>query len=86
MLTFHSSDPMYLESVSNQLSKQEWERKMEHTKPINYKWLVAKIKNHIPKLYEDLCLSFPNPYANKCRVSKDYYILVHSAKEYFIKK
>lgn len=55
-------------------------------KPINYKWLVNKIKKHIPQLYEALALDYYNPYENKCGVNQDYYILVHSAIEYFIKK
>ena len=27
-----------------------------------------------------------NPYQEKCGVNRDYYVLVHSAIEYFIKK
>lgn len=49
-------------------------------------WLVNKIKKHIPQLYEALALDYYNPYENKCGVNQDYYILVHSAIEYFIKK
>lgn len=59
---------------------------MKGIKPINYKWLVNRIKKHIPQLYETLALEYPNPYESKCGVSQDYYILVHSAIEYFIKK
>lgn len=59
---------------------------MKGIKPINYKWLVAKIKKHIPHLYEALALQFYNPWQNNCGVTKDYYVLVHSATEYFIKK
>lgn len=58
----------------------------EGVKPINYKWLVNKIKKHIPQLYEALALDYYNPYENKCGVNQDYYILVHSSIEYFIKK
>lgn len=58
----------------------------EGGKPINYKWLVNKIKKHIPQLYEALALDYYNPYENKCGVNREYYILVHSAIEYFIKK
>ena len=58
---------------------------MKGIRPVNYKWLVRKIKKHLPQLYEDLCLDYYNPYENKCGVNQDYYVLVHSAIEYFIK-
>jgi len=77
---------MELECTCSQITIQEWERKMKGIRPINYKWLVAKIKKHLPQLYEDLLLSFYNPYENKCGVNQEYYILVHSSIEYFIKK
>ena len=59
---------------------------MNGVKPINYKWLVNKIKKHIPQLYEALALDYYNPYEIKCGVNQDHYILVHSSIEYFIKK
>lgn len=77
---------MTYECDCSEISLQEWEQKMKGIKPINYKWLVAKIKKHIPHLYEALALQFYNPWQNNCGVTKDYYVLVHSATEYFIKK
>ena len=59
---------------------------MKGIKPINDKWLVKKIKTQMPQLYEALALDYYNPYENKCGVNQDYYILVHSSIEYFIKK
>ncbi len=59
---------------------------MKNTKPINYKWLVNKIKKHLPQLYEALCLNFYNPWEEQCSRNKEYYILVHSGIEYFIRK
>lgn len=44
------------------------------------------MRKQIPSLYEKLCLDYYNPYQNNCRVTKDYYILVHSAIEFFIRK
>ena len=49
---------MTYECCCSDISKQEWEQKMKGIKPINYKWLVAKIKKHLPQLYEELALQF----------------------------
>ena len=59
---------------------------MKGSKPLSYKWLVDRIKKHLPELYYDLGLEYYNPYEKQCRVNKRYYILVHSATEYFILK
>ena len=84
--TYHSFERMELECTCCQITIEEWEQKMKGSRPLNYKWLVNKIKKHLPHLYEALCLKFPNPWENECRVNQDYYILVHSATEYFIRK
>lgn len=77
---------MTLECNCTQISKEEWEKKMKGSRPLSYKWLICRIKKHLPKLYYDLGLDFYNPYEEQCRVNKRYYILVHSAIEYFISK
>lgn len=77
---------MVYECCCADLSLNQWKERMKGIKPISYKWLVARIKKHLPQLYEDLLLQYHNPYENKCGVTKEYYILVHSAIEYFIKK
>lgn len=77
---------MKLDCTCPEITQDEWERKMKGSRPLNYKWLLRRIKKHLPKLYEELCLDFPNPYENQCKVNKKYYILVHSAIEYFILK
>ncbi|RGV41853.1 hypothetical protein DWW14_10710 [Bacteroides uniformis] len=77
---------MYLECDCSQISLTEWEQKMKNSRPINYGWLVGRIRRNLPLLYSELCLNFYNPYQDKCRVNKEYYILVHSATEYFIRK
>lgn len=77
---------MELECDCSQISLSEWKRKMKGCRPINYRWLVNRIKKHLPQLYEALCLNYYNPRENECRVNQDYYILVHSATEYFIRK
>jgi hypothetical protein len=77
---------MWLENTCVNITLQEWESYMKGSKPINYEWLKRKIKKHLPTLYNDLCLDYPNPYASHSRVTKTHYILVHSAIEYFINK
>lgn len=68
------------------LDKETVENRMKKARPCSYKRLVSTIKNQIPWLYTYLALDVPNPYYKHCRQTKDYYILVHSAIEYFIKK
>lgn len=65
---------------------REMETENENSRPLNYGWLVRRIKKQLPLLYKELCLEFYNPWENQCRVNRDYYILVHSAIEYFIRK
>ena len=77
---------MYLECTCSQISIEKWKQKMKNSRPLNYGWLVRRIKKQLPLLYKELCLEFYNPWENQCRVNRDYYILVHSAIEYFIRK
>lgn len=77
---------MYYECCCADITIEEWKHKMKGIKPVNYQWLVRKIKKHLPQLYEDLMLDVYNPYQEKCGVNREYYVLVHSAIEYFIKK
>lgn len=77
---------MYLEATCIDLTSEKIENILRNSKPINYKWLIGRIRKQIPSLYENLCLDYYNPYQNNCRVTKDYYILVHSAIEFFIRK
>ena len=77
---------MYLECTCSQISIEKWKLKMKNSRPLNYGWLVRRIKKQLPLLYKELCLEFYNPWENQCRVNRDYYILVHSAIEYFIRK
>ena len=53
---------MYLECDCSQISIEEWEEKMKGSRPINYKWLICRIRKNIPLLYKELCLNFYNPY------------------------
>ena len=58
----------------------------ESSRPLNYDWLVRRIKKYMPDLYESLGLDFYNPYEEKTRVTRTHYVLVHSSIEYFIHK
>ncbi len=77
---------MTLECTCSNISNQEWERLMKGAKPINYEWLIKKVKKNLPDLYQTLCLDYYNPYMSQCKVTKTHYILVHSSIEYFITK
>lgn len=77
---------MELECDCTNITIDEWNQKMKDTKPISYKWLVGKIRKHLPRLYDALYLEAYNPWENDCCSNKEYYILVHSGIEYFIRK
>lgn len=65
---------MYLEATCIDLTSEKIENILRNSKPINYKWLIGRIRKQIPSLYEELCLDYYNPYQNNCRVTKNYYI------------
>lgn len=77
---------MVYECCCADISCEEWEQKMQGIKPVNYRWLVNKIKKHLPWLYNDLALNLYNPWSDNCGKTKEHYILVSSATEYFIRK
>ena len=77
---------MCLEYTCAEITKDKWNELMKCAKPINYKWLVNKIKRELRYLYDELALNYYNPYEEQCRVTKTHYILVSSAIEYFIRK
>lgn len=77
---------MMLEYTCAEITKDKWDELMKGAKPINYKWLVNKIKRELRYLYDELALEYYNPYEEQCRVTKTHYILVSSAIEYFILK
>ena len=77
---------MILECTCTNISIDKWNELMKGSKPINYKWLVNKIKREMRYLYDELALEYYNPYETQCKVTKTHYILVSSAIEYFIRK
>ena len=77
---------MWLECTCVDIDQNKWDELMKGSKPLNYKWLVRKIKKELPDLYESLRLDLYNPYWQWTRVTKTHYILVSSSIEYFINK
>jgi len=77
---------MELECTCVGIGMSRWNRLMKGAKPLNYDWLVRRIRKHMPDLYEALGLDFYNPYCEQTRVTRTHYILVHSSIEYFIRK
>jgi len=77
---------MWLECTCEDIGQDRWDELMKGSRPLNYKWLVRKIKKELPDLYESLRLDLYNPYWQWTRVTKTHYILVSSSIEYFINK
>ena len=77
---------MWLEATCSDITKKEWDRLMKGARPLNYNWLVKKIKKELPDLYHDLRLDLWNPYSGATYVTKTHYILTSSSVEYFINK
>lgn len=77
---------MTYECNCSDITKNEWDRLMKGARPISYKWLVSRIKKHLPSLYKELSLDLFNPYWQHCKATKTHYILVSSSIEYFIRK
>lgn len=77
---------MRYECCCKDISSDKWKQLMKGARKCSYKKLVSRIKRELPKLYSQLLLDVPNPYAGHCKQTKTHYILVHSMIEYFIRK
>ena len=64
----------------------EWNNKMRGARPCSYKRLVERIRKDCPEMYQALNLDLWNPYAEQCRRTPNYFVLVSSATEYFFRK
>ena len=47
---------MYLEATCIDLTSEKIENILRNSKPINYKWLIGRIRKQIPSLYEKLII------------------------------
>lgn len=74
---------MWLEATCENIAQDQWNRYMKGAKPLNYQWLVNKIKRELPDIYEHLQLNLYNPYWQQCYVTKTHYVLTSSCIEYF---
>lgn len=70
----------------SEVNIEEWKRMMKGKIKCSYSRLVNKIKRENPDIYNELGLKYSNPWAEQCGVTPKYYILVHSAIEYFFEK
>ena len=71
---------------STDMTKIMYTEAMADATPMDYDILKEFVKDNCPRLYENLCLDYPNPYASDCKENEQFYILAHSMKEYFIRK
>lgn len=66
------------------INEWKWDEYMEDTTKANGSEIRKHIKEHLPDLYIDLGLEFPNPYEHQCRKKKGLFVYVHSSVEYFL--
>jgi hypothetical protein len=78
--------PIEYDCCCADINQYEWDRRMKGAKPYPYEKLVAKIKKYCKDMYDYLMLNLRNPYSEQTYQTKDYYVLTHSATEYFFKK
>lgn len=67
------------------ITQTEWNKFMNKTVKANGTKIRKLIKEHLPDLYESLCLDFPNPFEHKCVKKQNLLVYVHSGIEYFLK-
>lgn len=77
---------MELYATCAELTCKQVNELLKDAVPTDYKTLVEKIKVQLPDLYEKLALEFYNPWEDACTETEKYYVLVHSAIEYFLTK
>lgn len=71
------------ETNCTEIKKSEWDKLMKNATRANKTIINGLVKTHLPDLFNDLVLNFPNPY-NYFKTNT-HIILVHSAIEYFIR-
>ena len=76
-------DSLTLECTCEDIRIYKWESLMENHTRANHRIIDKLVKKHLPDLYYDIGLNFPNPYYY--HKTKTHLILVHSSIEYFLK-
>lgn len=71
---------------STDISKARREELLNGAVKADYDEIKDFARENCPQLFESLALDYPNPYAGECLETPQRYVLVHSMKEYFIRK
>lgn len=82
----HTTQSISFDTACIYTTVPEWEKLMKGARKASYNNVKRLIKKYLPALYEELALSYPNPYAGQTQQTENHYILVHSAIEYFLRK
>lgn len=81
-MTYNISKLEYQTNCSS-VSQVEWNELMKGAKRADKKKINDLVKKFLPELYLGLSLNLSNPY--KYFKTKNHFVLVHSATEYFLK-
>lgn len=71
---------------STDISKARREELLNGAVKADYSEIKDFARENCPQLFDSLALDYPNPYAGECLETPQRYVLVHSMKEYFIRK
>lgn len=78
--------PMVYECCCADITEEQWHEKMRGKRRISYKWMERKIRRECPEMVGMLTLDFYNPWHELTYSTRDYYVVTHSATEYFFRK
>lgn len=67
------------------IGQRKFDSFMENTTKASGSQIRSLIKKHLPDLYYELALEYPNPYESNCVKKEGLLVYVHSSIEYFIK-
>lgn len=75
----------FLEYACNcmEINKPRWDKLMKNATRADKNKINKLVKNHLPYLYNNLALNYPNPYSYY--KTEEHLILVHSSIEYFLR-
>ncbi len=80
------SDNIELFGTCVSMSCEEVEQILDESKKANGSLIRKMIKEQLPNLYEDLSLNVYNEFESQSTRTDEYYIYVHSAIEYFLRR
>lgn len=85
MKTSNKINSLSYEADCTSISQRKWNEYMKGTTKANGAIIRKHIKKHLPDLYNQLALQFPNPLEYKSVKKEVLFVYVHSGIEYFIK-